>query len=262
MNTSFSSLYINEGPLIATAIHNGHEIRDELKPFLNLSEAERLREEDLFTSRWVTVGNTQIIVNRSRFEVDVNRPRDKAVYLEPDDAWGLQIWRTPLDDACIHHSTALYDDFYATLYKELKKIKECYGKFVVFDIHAYNHRRQGPNETKADPDKNPDINIGTSNMNESLWRPLVNRFISDCRSYKVDGRQLDVRENVKFRGGHMAKWIHNTFSDAGLALAVEVKKFYMDEWTGKPNQAEINFVRQALSSTVKGVLQELKKLPT
>ncbi len=121
MNENFSSHYINEGPLIATAIHNGHEIRDELIPFLNLSEAERLREEDLFTSSWVTVGNTQIIVNRSRFEVDINRPRDKAIYLEPDDSWGLQTWRIPLDEDCVNRSNALYDDFYANLYKKLKK---------------------------------------------------------------------------------------------------------------------------------------------
>ena len=35
----------------------------------------------------------RIIVNRSRFEVDINRPRDKAVYITPEDAWGLHIWK-------------------------------------------------------------------------------------------------------------------------------------------------------------------------
>ena len=34
-----------------------------------------------------------VSVTRSRFEADLNRPRDRAVYLTPADAWGHQVWR-------------------------------------------------------------------------------------------------------------------------------------------------------------------------
>jgi hypothetical protein len=34
-----------------------------------------------------------MITHRSRFEVDLNRPRREAVYRIPEDAWGLDIWR-------------------------------------------------------------------------------------------------------------------------------------------------------------------------
>ena len=30
---------------------------------------------------------------RSRFEVDLNRPREEAVYRVPEDCWGLDVWR-------------------------------------------------------------------------------------------------------------------------------------------------------------------------
>jgi len=262
MEENFLTLNINDGPLVATAIHNGHLIRDELVPLLKLSEAERLREEDPFTSDWVTVGDTRIIVNRSRFEVDLNRARDKAVYRNPEDAWGLDTWHIQLEEDIVNRSLNLYDKFYATLNKQLKSIESRYGKFVVFDIHSYNHRRNRSNKTQADPKDNPEINIGTSNMNETIWRPLVNRFINDLKSHRCEGRQLDVRENIKFKGGHMARCIHNNFPNSGLALAIEVKKFYMDEWTGRGYQSEIDFVGRALVSTINGVLQELEKLQT
>jgi hypothetical protein len=37
------------------------------------------------------VAPTHIIVTRSRFEVDLNRPRDKAVYRCAADAWNLDV---------------------------------------------------------------------------------------------------------------------------------------------------------------------------
>ncbi len=58
-----------------------------------LTDADMLREEDPFTGNWTSVAKNRIIVNRSRFEVDINRPRDKAVYITPEDAWGLHIWK-------------------------------------------------------------------------------------------------------------------------------------------------------------------------
>ena len=38
-------------------------------------------QEDPFTGIWTTVAPTRLIGLHSRFEVDFNRPRDKAVYL-------------------------------------------------------------------------------------------------------------------------------------------------------------------------------------
>ena len=58
-----------------------------------LSEEERLREEDPFTSHLTTIAETRLIVLHSRFEVDIHRSREKAVYIEPEDAWGLQVWK-------------------------------------------------------------------------------------------------------------------------------------------------------------------------
>ena len=37
------------GPIVATAVHDGHAVRDDIEPFFKLSAPERLREEDPFT---------------------------------------------------------------------------------------------------------------------------------------------------------------------------------------------------------------------
>ena len=81
-----------DGPLVAAAIHSGHEVRADIASLLALPRDQRLREEDPYTDHWTAVGHTQIVGTHSRFQVDLNRPRDKAVYRRPEDAWGLQVW--------------------------------------------------------------------------------------------------------------------------------------------------------------------------
>jgi N-formylglutamate amidohydrolase len=245
-------------PLVAAAIHNGHAVRDEVAARLALSDAERLREEDPFTDRFASVAETRIVGLRSRFEVDLNRPRDRAVYQKPEDAWGLHVWATPPPEDLVARSLAAYDAFYEEVECVLRRMEARYGRFVVFDIHAYNHRRDGPEALPADPDQNPEVNVGTGTMQRERWAPVADRFISDLRAAEVQGRLLDVHENVKFQGGYFPEWIHTTFPETGCALAIELKKTFMDEWTGEPDEAAIDALRKALASTIPGVLGALE----
>ena len=96
------------------------------------------------------------VVYRSRFEVDLNRPRDKAVYQKPEDAWGLTVWKNQPSQGLVARSLALYDGFYAQLHRVCSRLEKEYGRFVVLDLHTYNHRRQGPQGTPADPEGNPE----------------------------------------------------------------------------------------------------------
>jgi len=251
------SIATGEGPLVATAIHNGHAIRGELRPRLALSEADRLQEEDPFTGEWTTVAGTQVVVHRSRFEVDLNRPREKAVYLRPEDAWGLSLWKEPLEPEMVGVSLSLYDSFYADLKQLLKKVERSHKRFVLYDLHSYNHRRAGPDAPPAAQEENPEVNIGTDNLDRKRWGAVLDSFMSALREFDFQGRQLDVRENIKFRGGHLSKWVQENFPGSGCVLAIEFKKFFMDEWTGEPFSETIETVRRALASTVSPVLSIL-----
>lgn len=260
MNAPLWLLEQDSSPLFATAIHDGHELRDELPPLLAIDEAQRLREEDPGTGDWTRVAPNRLRVRRSRFEVDLNRPREKAVYRTAEDAWGLHVWKYPPDEATVERSLTIYDAFYAEIRSLLEAMVARWGRVVVLDLHSYNHRRDGADAPPADPRRNPDINLGTGTMYRPRWAPLVDRFIADLQSAAFPGHPLDVRENVKFRGGYFPQWIHETFPQTVCVLSVEVKKIYMDEWTGVVDPEAAAAVAGVLASTIEGLREELAKL--
>lgn len=246
------------GPLVATAIHDGHTLRKEVGEIMALPNEDRLREEDPFTAKWAEIGDTQIIGLRSRFEVDLNRPRENAVYQKPEDAWGLNIWKKEPSHALVTNSLEEYDAFYTEVYNTFTELEKEFGHFVVFDIHSYNHMREGTRMPQADPGLNPEVNIGTGTMDRTRWTKLIDRFISDLSNYNYMGRKLDVRENIKFKGGQFPRWIHQSFPNSACAISIEFKKFFMDEWTGQPDMEQLKEIGLALQSTKQGVLDELK----
>ena len=257
MVEDFATFHHAPGPTVAVALHSGHALRSDLAHRMALDEPERLREEDPFTDRWAWIGDSRVIAHYSRFEADLNRPREKALYRTPEEAWGLVVWKEPLPPEIVEESLRLYDAFYDRLEGMLTDVLSRHERVVVFDLHSYNHRRGGPDGPLADPAANPEINLGTGTMQRELWAPVVDRFLSDLRSCEVQGRRLDVRENVRFQGGELPRWVHTTFPGRVCALAIEVKKIFMDEWTGAADEPMIEELGRALGSTVPGIVEAL-----
>ena len=246
-----------EGPLVAVALHNGHAVREELRSLFAIGEQERLREEDPFTGQWTSVAATRVVLHRSRFEVDLNRPRDKAVYVRPEDAWGLQVWKEPPSRNVVERSLELYDAFYAELRRLLQEKAARYGRFVLYDLHSYNHRRGGVDAPPAPALENPEVNVGTDTLERPLWSPIVDSFMAGLSQVDFLGRALDVRENVRFKGGYFSRWVHENFPGRGCALAIEFKKFFMDEWSGRPFPEALQALQEALQTVTAGVLEAL-----
>jgi len=245
----FASFNLSEPDvLIATAIHNGHELRPGLAAVSALDDATRLREEDPHTGKIAARFANNVVVHRSRFEVDLNRPPDEAVYSSPEDAWGLELWQRELTEEEVSASLALYDRFYLDLAKSLDRLIADQGGFVLYDIHSYNHRRLGP-DARPDPDEgSPLVNVGTGSLPEK-WKPVADALIESLRSNTFDGARLDARENVRFEGRQVARWIHETYGDVGCALAIELKKVFMDEWTGTLDPGRTSRLGDALLAT-------------
>ncbi len=261
LDPSFCTLVDGDGPLVATAIHNGSALRDEVAARIVLGEVDRLREEDPHTGDWTSLAPTRIVALRSRFEVDLNRPRAACVYRKPEDAWGLRVWADDPTDPLVERSLECYDGFYAAVNQLFSRLAQRFGKFVVFDLHSYNHRRSGPGAPPEDPAANPEVNVGTGTLRDrERWAPLIERFIADLSAFDFLGRRLDVRENVRFRGGNLGRTTHENFPEAGCVLSIEIKKFFMDEWSGELDSEQHTAVGRALAATVPGVLDELKGL--
>ena len=240
------------GPILATAIHDGHDLRPEVAGLTNLSEDERLREEDPFTGQAILDVPTHIIAHRSRFEFDLNRGPGDAIYLTPEQGWGLEVWTEPPPPEVVERSLAIHAAYYAMLGQVLKTVGGQHEHFVLIDVHSYNHRRDGP-EGKATPqDEAPDINIGTFSMPREQWAFLLDPLIEAMRGFDFNGRRLDVRENIAFQGkGEQTRFVHDRYPGRGCAIALEFKKFFMDEWTGVPDPQELEAMRRFVNFTAK-----------
>lgn len=245
------ALRVGASPLVGTAIHDGHAVWPHLSNLMSLNEAGRLREEDPFTAEFVEDIPTSIVVRRSRFEVDLNRAPEGAIYLSPDQAWGLDVWRKKPSEAEIARLLNQHARYYALLRHILTDIESSFENFAVLDMHSYNHRRSGPDGLQTPQDDAPDINIGTFSMDRDRWAHVLDPFIASLSEAKVQGRPLDVRENVAFAGkGEQTRFIHEHFPKTGCAIAVEFKKIFMDEWTGVPDREVIADLRRAVASTL------------
>jgi hypothetical protein len=247
-----------EGPVVATAIHDGHGLRDEVREVMALQDAERLREEDPFTGQAVAGIANHVVACRSRFEIDLNREADEAVYTCPEQCWGLQVWREAPDAGLVARSRAIHEAFYRMMGGLLDDIAAAHGRFVLLDVHSYNHRRDGPGGAATPQADAPDINIGTFSMPRELWAPLLDPVMEEMRAFDFNGRRLDVRENVAFQGkGALTRFVHERYPGQGCAIAIEFKKFYMDEWTGVPDPAELGAMRGLIEATARAAADAL-----
>ena len=204
-----------------------------------------LERVELGARRAVELGGAEIA---ERLVKEIERQmKDAAKNLEFEEAAKL---RDEIRRGLGEAAPPEYEDLIQEYYRSLLERHE---NFLVLDLHSYNHRRDGPDRPPANPQNNPQVNIGTGTMiDRDRWAALIERFMDDLAAYEFPGGRLDVRENVKFRGGALAAWTHRTFPDQACVLSVEVKKFFMDEWTGEPDAVLTAAVGDALQTTLAG----------
>lgn len=246
-------------PIVATAIHNGHHVRDDLIGSMALDSDARLREEDPFTEYFIRDVPNRIVFHRSRFEIDLNRSREGAIYVKPEQAWGLKVWKEPLQEAATAASLHVHDAYYAMLDAYLRSLEQQYGAFIVLDMHSYNHRRDGADGPEMAFEKAPQINIGTSSMDRDRWADVLDPFIEQLRRFEFRGQPMDVRENIAFQGkGEQTRFVHERFPETGCAIAIEFKKFFMDEWTGEPDIEALKAMREMIRLSLPVLVETLK----
>jgi N-formylglutamate amidohydrolase len=255
----FTESVEGDGPLLAVALHHGHDLRPEVAALTALSSEERRREEDPFTGDWTVVAPSRVVVHRSRFEADLNRPREAAVYRRPEDAWGLHFWKGEPPADLVERSRAGYDAFYRRMEEIVAALVKRWGRICVLDLHTYNHRRGGPQTPPAPPEGNPEVNLGTGTLDRGRWGAVADAFLGAVRGHDYLGRTLDARENVKFKGGHFSRWVHERFPDTACSLAIEMKKIFMDEWTGEPDAVQLVEMERVLAAAASAVVEALER---
>jgi hypothetical protein len=244
-------MHRGSSPVVGTAIHNGHALPPGLAAELAITDEGRLREEDPFTDFVIGDLPNRIVVHQSRFAVDLNRARDEAIYTRAEQSWGVTVFSRPPSPALVAQALRIHDHYYDALRTFLGQLNEQFGRFVVLDVHSYNHRRDGPDAPAASAELMPQVNIGTFSMDRERWAHVVDPFMQRLREFEFRGQRMDVRENVAFQGrGEQTRFIHREFPETGCAIAVEFKKFFMDEWTGEPDREALQAIRAMLRSTL------------
>jgi N-formylglutamate deformylase len=94
---------------------------------------------------------------------------------------------------------------------------------------------------------NPEVNVGTGALDMHRWERAVAAFVEALGDQQVRDHRLDVRVNVRFRGGFLCRWIVEHYPGRACPLAVEFKKVFMDEWTGQWDDAHVSELREALA---------------
>lgn len=247
-----------ESPMWSFAIHDGHHIDEDFLSYISLSDKERLREEDPFTAKIADLPVNQFIVETSRFQLDLNRDLENAVYLHPDQAWGLNVFRANLPSNYLLELYKQHQSIYYTIERHLSTTIKKFGFFIILDIHSYNAKREGA-EQEINKVKNPQINLGTY-YNHDKWRDLIDEFRSAFNKFKLNDETIDVRENVKFKGGNLAQHIINQYGELGCVLSIEFRKDFMDEWSGEPYMDKIAAINQLLKNVLQSMNSYLQKI--
>lgn len=207
-------------PYLCGAVHDGHQFRKELWDNCLHSEYDRWYEEDPETKNMVTSHPIVISGLDSRFEYDLNRDPENAVF---DTAWGKQLWKSPLPDIEKTKSLQKHTNFYKVVHALISKLEERFGTCVVYDMHSYNWQRWDREV--------PTWNLGTSNIDNERFGESVESWRQMLESIKLPN---DIKQTAKindtFQGnGYFLKYITNNFENT-LVLATEIAKVYCDEY--------------------------------
>jgi hypothetical protein len=212
----------NYSYFVCAAIHDGHNLRNELTGNCALNEDARLYEEDPHTGELISSLPITMIARDSRYEYDLNRPPQTCVY---EEAWGKPVWLSPLSDEEKLLSLKKHETFYRVLGVLLEKVQAQFGSCLVYDIHSYNFKR-------IDKDT-PAFNVGTEQLDAAKYADVIQHWVTALDSISVPEQNLRASADEVFYGrGYLATFVRENFSGA-LALPTEIKKVFMDELTGK-----------------------------
>jgi len=102
------------------AIHDGHQFRKNLWENCLHSEYDRWYEEDPETKTMVISHPILIAGCDSRFEYDLNRDPDNAIF---DTAWGKELWKNPLSESEKEKSLQKHTNFYKVVHALISKLE-------------------------------------------------------------------------------------------------------------------------------------------
>ncbi|MEM9143011.1 MAG: N-formylglutamate amidohydrolase [Bacteroidota bacterium] len=219
---SFTLKITEYAPYLCAAVHDGHQFRKALWDICLHTEYERWYEEDPCTKAMVQSHPIVLAGCDSRFEYDLNRAPDTAIY---EDAWGKRLWKRSLPEQERTTSLHKHQQFYKVVHALVGKLEEMHGKALVIDMHSYNWKRWDRTV--------PTWNLGTQNIDNPRFGDLARSWRKKLGTIQLPhGIPSSSKINDTFKGnGYFLKYITQNFKNT-LVLATEIAKVYCDEHSG------------------------------
>ena len=229
-------------PYICGAVHDGHQFRKELWENCLHTEFDRWYEEDPETKNMVNSHPILIAGCDSRFEYDLNRFPEEAVF---ETAWGKQLWKRPLDSIQKQKSLDKHTSFYKVVHALVKKIESKFGAAIVYDMHSYNWQRWDREV--------PTWNLGTSNIDNERFGEIIESWRDMLSKMKLPNgiKSTSAINNTFYGNGYFLRYITKEFKNT-LVLATEIAKVYCDEY----NQVIFPEVVASVEEQLRGLIKE------
>ena len=230
---------------VCTAIHDGHNLREDLQNNCLLDESERLYEEDPFTGALIEGLPITLAGLDSRYEYDLNRGEETCVY---ETAWGKEVWKQPLTESQKNESLEKHRRFNRVAVVLAKKLQAIHGSCLFYDMHSYNYVRREESDTPA-------FNIGTEQLDKQRWGDVINHWNKRLNTIEMPDTAMRSALNEVFYGRGNLATVMKPRADNVLVLPTELKKTFMDELTGELDDsffAELKkrFCRELLDNTL------------
>lgn len=198
----------NRFNVLLLTLHSGTWIPEPIEKKLSVSRKKRKCEEDAASDRIyrkLVLENAGIWIDnkQSRFVIDFNRSRKRAIYADNSEEWLDVVWKKELtkeDEEAIHSS-------YRECYFTLTKLLDSYTFNIIFDGHTMNDR----------PGR-PDISIGTKYI-PSFYMPIVREL-----RQRLSGMGYEkVSLNKPYKGGNILRWMRVKFPNIFI-FSMEINK--------------------------------------
>lgn len=226
-------------PYCCMAIHNGGQMRSQIRNKLVLDDYSRWYEEDPHTGKFIESLPITLIGLDSRYEYDLNRRPEACVY---DEAWGRKVWKKALTPSEKQASLQKHTNFYKVVHALISKLEQLYDSCVVYDMHSYNYERWDRAV--------PLFNIGTERVDTKKFGPFIEHWKDQLSAISLPGETNKTAINDVFQGrGYNLEFITTNFSNT-LVLATEVKKVYCNELTGEDYPKVIRALQQQLKQAI------------
>ncbi len=227
------------GPMLCTAIHDGHHMFNWLKENCLLNEQERLQEEDPHTAVLLKDMGMVVQAMDSRYMYDLNRQPGEALY---EVAWDKPVWKKPLADNERKVLLKRHSLYYQLLSEIVETLLARYDRCLLIDLHSYNGHRQRKGA--------PLFNIGTHFIDTEEFGGALSCLLEQLAQIRLDGVDCSVACDDVFSGkGYQAEFLHTHYPRC-LCISLEIKKVFMDEITGETDQRKLTALQTQLGAAL------------